>query len=366
MKIRCNRQGIADAFSIVSMALPTRSPLPILSNVKVEAVEGKLHLIAQDGEMGVRYTVASAEVVEPGSVVLPAGKVGAILREGQDETITIELDGHLANIVGADSHFKVVGADSADYPQIPVFEPKQAVDVPCADLHEMVRKTAFAVAHEVTRYALNGILFTLKGNEFRLVASDGKRLALIRRKNDKPPKGEVRVIVPVKALSLLEKVVGKEDEKVGMNLLESEVRFHTSQAMVFSRLVEGTFPDYEAVIPEDCDKKLKLKTADLLSAMKQADLLASEKGKATKLMLKENKLTLVTRGSQFGESRVDRAVAYAGQPFEVVFNPEYFIDSLRVIDEEEIEFELKDKQSAGVIRVGREYLYLVMPLTVEV
>jgi DNA polymerase-3 subunit beta len=366
MKIRCNRQNLAEAFSIASMALPTRSPLPILSNVKVEAVEGKLELLAQDGEMGVRYTVAAAQVLEPGSVVLPAGKVGAILREGPDETISIELDGHLANIVGADSHFKVVGTDPTDYPEMPEFDPKHATEVPCADLHGMVRKTSFAAAHEVTRYALNGILFTLKGTDFRLVASDGKRLAMIRRKNDKAPKGDVRIIVPVKALTLLERVVGKEDERVGMNLLENEIRFRTSQATIFSRLVEGNFPDYEAVIPSDCDKKLTLKTADILSAMKQADLLASEKGKAMRLSLKEGKMTLLTRGSEQGESTIERAVAYSGPAFDVVFNPEFFIDCLRVIEEEEVDLELKDKSSPAVIRVGKDYLYLVMPLTIEV
>ncbi|MBI5368625.1 MAG: DNA polymerase III subunit beta [Planctomycetes bacterium] len=366
MKFRCNRQNLADAFATAALAIPSRTTLPILSNVLVQAQGKELHVIAQDGEMGIRFTVTTAEVLEPGAVVLPAGKVSAILREGQDETLTVETDGNLTNLVGVSSQFKVVGADPADYPGVPEFDSKGAIEVPGADLHRMVKMVAFAVAHEVTRYALNGILFNLKGTDFRLVASDGKRLAQVRRKNAKAPKAEVRVIIPVKALTLLERVIGKEDADVAMNLHENQVRFRTSHALVFSRLVEGAFPDYEAVIPEDCDKKLTLKTADLLSALRQADVLASEKAKATKFTLRDNKLSFLTRSAEHGESRVEMTVEYGGAPFECVFNPEYFIACLQVIEEEQISLELKDKASPGVIRLGREYLSLIMPLTVEV
>lgn len=368
MKFRCNRQALSDAFALVSSVAPQKSTIPILQNVRIEASDRQLEVIGTDLEVGVRVVVAPADVQDGGVMVLPAARVGAILREGTESEVSCAGDGALATFTCGEDVFKVIGANPVDYPEFPAFEKKKAVSVETKHLKDMIRKTIFSTAAELTRYALTGILFVVKEDQIRLVASDGKRLAYARAKlgKDEKVKGEIKVIVPTKGMHLLERLITEDDESVLLAVEENQIKIQTKGGTMFSRLVEGSFPEYEAVIPTDADKKLKLVVEDFAAAVRRATILTSEKARATKFLLKKDKLTLVARTQDVGESKVELPVKYDGEDFEIVFNPEYFTDVLRVVDTEEVQFELKDKKAPGVIRSGKDYVYLVMPLSIEV
>lgn len=343
--------------------------MPILQNIKLFTQQNKVFLLGTDLEVGIQYEIP-AEIKEPGGVLLPAYRFGIILRETVDPKITIETDGNSADIKTRDSHFHIMGADPVDYPDFPQFDTQKAINLEPKGLKEMIRKTIFATASESTRYALTGLLLEIKKKELRLVGSDGKRLAYIKRKAESKISQEIKVIIPRKGMALLEKITEGKDAKQQLQLIveETQVKFGLPpNIFAFSRLIEGSFPDYEKVIPVDCDKKVELKSDEFYSALRRVALVTTDKFRATKLSFKDNKLILFSRTQDVGEARVEMTVKNKQPPFEIVFNPEFFMDALRVTNgTENIVMELKDKTSPAVLRMGRDYVYLVMPLSIDV
>jgi DNA polymerase-3 subunit beta len=342
--------------------------MPILQNIKFLTQQNKLLLLGTDLEVGIQYQM-DTEVKEQGSILLPAHRLGTILRETADPKITIDTDGNAAEIKTKDSHFRIMGADPVDYPDFPRFDTAHATILEVAGLKEMIRKTIFATAMETTRYALTGLLLEIKKKEIRLVGSDGKRLAYIKKKTEQNVNQDIKVIVPAKGMTLLERITeGKEKQTLQLVVEETQVKFIIApNIFAFSRLIEGSFPDYEKVIPADCDKKVELKTADFYSALRRVALVTTEKFRATKLMFKDNKLTLFSRTQDVGEAQIEMTLAAKQPVFEIVFNPDFFMDILRIIGEtENIILELKDKTSPAVVRIGRDYVYLIMPLSIDI
>lgn len=367
MKLSCERNNLLSAVQIAASVCTGRTTIPTLQNMMLRAdVPEKLELTATDMEVGVQYAISGAKVREKGTLVVPTAKLLSILREASEDALQIEADGALACLTLKDGYFKIRGSDPLDFPDFPKFEGKEAVSVGKKDLLDMVPRTTFATASEATRYALTGILLVLRENEVRMVASDGRRLAYIRRKIDGGPERELQAIVPPKGLEILTKVLADEDEVVELRIQDNVLKMKTSRALVFSRLVEGNFPEYEAVIPKDLDKKAKIGVELLHSAVRRAALMTSDKARAVKFRLTNGGLALSSRAQEIGESKIELSAAYEGEPFEIVFNPEFLIDFLRVVAEDQVIMEFKDRTTAGVIRAGKDYLYLVMPLTVEV
>jgi DNA polymerase-3 subunit beta len=365
MKAQFKKAALSEAIQVVSMVIPARSTLPILQSIKLVCENKESFIVGTDMEIGIRYFLADCTVSEEGQMVLPAQRLGNLLRELPDEQVTIESDGLIGNLQAADGYFKLLGSEPADFPDFPAFDEKKHIRVQTKDLREMIRRTVFATAQEVSRYALTGVLFSVTETDLRLVASDGRRMAYTKTKMDRKGETQARVIIPPKALSLLERVIGG-DETLKVNIDESQIKFKTENALIFSRLVEGNYPDYEAAIPEDCDKKVKLQVDAFHAMLRRAAVLTSEKSRAVKMLLNKGKLTLFTRTQDVGEAKIELAVDYRGDNFEMVFNPEFFNDALRIVAEKEVLLEMRDKTSACLLRFGKDYLYLVMPLSVDI
>ena len=368
MKLTVDREALSQAFQVASTVVPTRSTIPVLQNIKLTARQesgaGIVEVVGTDLEVGVRLTVPAVEIAQEGTAVLPAARLGGLLRESPDKTVAIETDGHLAEVRFADSRYKIQGVDPQDFQDLAAFNAKGAVQVDTAELSEMIRKTIFAVSAEITRYALTGLLFEVRDKELRLVASDGKRLAYVKRKAAGGGK-ELKVIVPPKAMTLLEKILTPDDPKVALNVEENQIRFRTSKGMIFSRLIEGNFPDYEAVVPSGGDKKIALPREELASALRRTVLLMTDKSRAVKLTFTKGKVVCYTRTQDVGEAKIEIPLEGPKEECEIIFNPDYLLDVLRVTDGETIELTLKDRNTAGVFRSGKDYLYLVMPLTIS-
>jgi DNA polymerase-3 subunit beta len=370
MKVKCSRGQLSDAFSIASGVVPQRTTIPAITSVKLSASKdkggGTLELACTDLEYGLKYTIAATEVKEEGTLVLPAARMAGILREASEQDVSIESDGNLAHIRLPDASFKVVGIDPADFPTVPTFDDRASVKIATEDLGTMIRKTQFAVSTEVVRYALTGQLFEVKGKEVRMVASDGKRLAYIksRASGKEQSSKDVRVIVPTKTMNLLDKVLSDEDDHVAMNVEETQVKLKTKRALIFSRLIEGHFPDYEAVVPSNLDKKVVVSREALHAAVRKVALMTTDKTRAVKFNVGKGRLVLFTRTQDVGEAKVEVPAEYKGDELEVVFNPDYVADYLKVVADETVELNLKDKTSAGVFRAGKDYVYVLMPLTI--
>ena len=370
MKVKCARGPLHEAFQLALTVVPQRSTIPAVTNVKLAASgsgkTGHLELSCTDLEFGLKFRIPAIEVKEEGTVVLPATRMSGILREAGDADVVLDSDGTLAHVRAGGASFKVVGIDAADFPAVPGFEEKGALQVDTKDLGEMIRRTQFAVSSEVVRYALTGQLFEIHGKELRMVASDGKRLAYIKSRG--AGKGEaknIRVIVPTKTMSLLDRILTDEDETVSILVEETQIRMKTSRAMIFSRLIDGNFPDYEAVIPNDRDKKVTLEREPFHAAVRKASLMTTDKTRAVKFTFAKGKLTLFTRTQDVGEANVELPVEYRGEDIDVTFNPDYVVDYLKVVPDESVELHLKDRASAGVFKSGKDYVYVLMPLTVN-
>jgi len=371
MKVKCARGPIHEAFQLALTVVPQRSTIPAVTNVKLTASgtgkNAQLEVACTDLEFGLKIRVPAVEVKEEGTVVLPAARMAGILREAGDADVSIDSDGTLAHVKASGASFKIVGIDPADFPAVPGFEEKGAVQVDTKDLGEMIRKTQFAVSGEVVRYALTGQLFEIRGKELRMVASDGKRLAYIRSRaggkaGDAKP---LRVIVPTKTMNLLDRVLTDEDDTVWVHIEETQIRLKTARAMIFSRLIDGNFPDYEAVIPNDRDKKVTLDREPLHAAVRKASLMTTDKTRAVRFTFAKDKLTLFTRTQDVGEASVEVPIEYRGDEIDVTFNPDYVADYLKVVPDETVELHLKDRASAGVFKSGKDYVYVLMPLTVN-
>jgi DNA polymerase-3 subunit beta len=404
MKFRCKRADLAHALAIVATAAPTRTSVPILTNIKVSAADGELLLTATDLEMGLQYSVRDVGIQRGGAAVLPAQKLASIVREIRDDEVKFDADGKLCAIELEGGQFKLTGADPQDFPQFPEFVEGRSVKLPVEDFRDMVRKTSFAVATEQGRYALTGVLFVLRESEARMVGTDGKRLAYAKKKIKGGPKEEVRVIVPTRGLALVEKIVGEEDVEIAFEFEETQLKARTSAGQMYCRLVEGSFPNYEDVIPSDCDKKVGVSAAELAYRLRLVTNMTDEKSRAVKFHVGKDRLKLFARriANEAGEALGEVPAKYGGTEFDITFNPEFFLDFLKVVDgsaaaaeveaapapekaekgkkgrkeakappplpEEStatITLELRDKSTAGVIRSGRDYVYLVMPLNIE-
>lgn len=372
MKVKCSRGPLYEAFSLAASVVPQRTTIPAIMNVRIEArkdpKEPFLEIACTDLEYGMKYRVPAAEVNEEGTVVLPAARLLGILREAGDAAVSIDADGPLAHVRTSDASFKVVGVDPADFPAIPAFEDQAALQIDTTDLSEMIRKTQFAVSSEVVRYALTGQLLEVKGREVRMVASDGKRLAFIKSRSSGKQDGQkdIRVIVPTKTMSLLDRVLTEDDERVGLNVEETQIRLKTRNAVLFSRLIDGNFPDYEAVVPPDRDRKVVIDREPLFAAIRKVSLMTTDKTRVVRFDFAKNKLVLFTRTQDVGEAQAELPIDYRGEDFSVVFNPDYVGDYLKVVTDDKIELQLKDRTSAGVFKAGRDYVYVLMPLTVNV
>ena len=364
MKLKCERAALYEAVQLAGALASTRMAKPILQNVKIVADQKRLDVLATDLEVSIRFRLQNVEVSRPGEAAVSASRLLGILRESPDEQMDVEVTEQKCKVKGADSTFDMLGDDPADFPEIAEMAATTQVEVKRADFVEMVDKTVFAAASESTRYALNGVCFVFSANHIEMVATDGRRLAYIKRKAKGVNADMGTIIVPPKALQHVSRVLTEEDESVGMTLDENRAVFQTSRAVVSSVLVEGHFPPYKEVIPKDGDKKATLKREAFLGAIRRAALLTTEEARSVRLDFKKNLLTLTSEAPEAGKAEVKLGVSYAGGDLSIAFNPTFVTDVLRVLDADEIVMEMSDASRPAVVRDGSSYIYVVMPINI--
>ncbi|MBN2019079.1 MAG: DNA polymerase III subunit beta [Sedimentisphaerales bacterium] len=368
MKVQFNREALSQALALLTTIVPERTPKPILRCVKIDAGKDSVRIYGTDLEVGVNCLIAAADVKQEGQVVVPAGRLAAVVRESADETLLIEASEGKCEVKGADSHFSIYGQEASQYPTVPTFEDGADIELLLNTLRTGILQCLFATAKESTRYAINGILWEMKGKKLTLVATDGRRLARCRvnlTANPSEKASATKIIVPAKTMSLLEKLTGSEKDKVMVRLVDNQIMFACGDVVISSNLVDGNFPKYEDIIPSDYQKKLTLPTAVALSAVKRAALLTSEESRGIKLAISKNKLVFSGRAPETGDAEVDVVVEYAGEPIEIGFNPQFLTDAIRVIQEPQFELELGQPDTPGVIKAGANFLYVVMPINLS-
>jgi DNA polymerase-3 subunit beta len=364
MKFTISKESFQDAIQQVQHVVSARTTLAILSNVLLKARDGVLELTTTDLDVGVTCSVA-AEVEEPGATTLPARRLATIIRELPSDEIEISVDEkNVASIRSGPSFFKVLGLTSEEFPALPRFDDAREFKIEQGILRDCLRKTSYAISTDETRYVLNGILFSFKNNKLTMVATDGRRLAMVEQDLEFPQSQEIDIIVPTKAVNELARLCGDVGE-VTIRVTGSQVGFDLGDSLLISKLIDGNYPNYRQVIPGESKERIALEREVLLKAISRVSLLASEKSNSVKFLFTPGQVEIVASSPDIGEARETLAINYKGVPITIAFNPEFTMAPLRNLAADEVHLHLIDEISPGVLRSGTNFLYVLMPMRVN-
>jgi len=364
MKFSATKEKLLEGLQQVQNVVSTRTTLPILSNVLLQAKEGAVHLTTTDLDVGVRGSF-EANVDKVGATTLPARRLFTIIRELPSSEIAIEVDGkNAASIRSGQSFFKILGLPEEEFPPLPKFENAKVVTMRQKDLHDGLRKTAYAISTDETRYVLNGVLFSFKENKLTLVATDGRRLAMLDIELEFPRSHEADIIVPTKAVTELQRLL-KDDGEVEISVGSGQMAFDLNNTLLVSKLIEGNYPNYKQVIPSEAKERVTLERETFLNSLRRVSLLASDKSNSIKLNFSKNNIEISANTPEVGEARESVPVAYKGRDFAIAFNPEFLMAPLRNLTEDEVFFDLIDEMSPGVLKIQTPFLYVLMPMRVS-
>lgn len=366
MEILIKKDTLYRALQIVQGVVESRSSaMPILQNVLlITEGDNQVRLLATNLDIGLQGSF-EAQVKSGGSVTVNARKLFDVVRELPDADITLkEEDGQWIRMECDRSNFRFPGLPPADFPSIPTPEKEKPQKVSSQVFAEMIRKTMFAISQDETRYTYNGVFMESEDANLRLVATDGHRLAMVERK-DMGASFEGGVIIHKKALGELVKLLSESDVDVEIFLQKNHVIFRIGSLELSARLIDGDFPKYKQVIPQDNQFRILTDRDKLLRALRRVSLLSNET-RMIKFIFREGQLTLMTNGSDVGEAQEVMESNYSGEELIIGFNSRYCLDVLNIIDEKDICFELKDSLSPGVISPSdsEDYIYVIMPMRV--
>ena len=371
MKLTIERAALLKSLGHVQSVVERRNTIPILSNLKLDASDGKLALNATDMDLDIIESV-DAEIASPGATTAPAHTLYDIVRklpEGSQVELDADDESQLVLSSGR-SRFTLTCLPTDDFPVLSSGDMDHEFSLPVEEIKALIDKTRFAISTEETRYYLNGIYLHAGERDgtavLRAVATDGHRLARVDFPLPKGAKGLPGVIVPRKTVGELRKLVDETTDDVAIGLSESKIRFSFNGAQLTSKLIDGTFPDYQRVIPEGNDKKLEVDAKVLADAVDRVSAISSEKSRAVKLSLKSGSLVLSASSPDDGNATEELEVSYEGEAMEIGFNAGYLLDITRQIEGSSAQLLLADAASPTILSEAGDSsgLYVLMPMRV--
>ncbi|HVZ51448.1 MAG TPA: DNA polymerase III subunit beta [Pseudolabrys sp.] len=372
MKVTVERTELLKSLGHVHRVVERRNTIPILANVLVKADKGNLSLKATDLDLEVVDTVG-AEVGPGGATTVPAHMFFDIVRklpEGAQVIIEGSGDRAVLSIRAGRSRFTLQTLPESDFPDLAAGELSHSFSLPAADVKRLIDRTQFAISTEETRYYLNGIYLHVAGGAkaetLRGVATDGHRLAQIDLPLPKGASGMPGVIVPRKTVGEVQRLIEDNEAEVAIELSAGKIRFTIGNVVLTSKLIDGTFPDYGRVIPQNNDKELIVDKADFAAAVDRVSTISSERGRAVKLALSAGKLVLSVTNPDSGSATEELEVEYASDPLDIGFNSRYLLDIAAQIEGEVAVLKLADPGSPTLIqdKDAKGALYVLMPMRV--
>lgn len=364
MKFSVTKEKLLECLQQVQNVVSTRTTLPILSNVLLQTNGSEVRLTTTDLDVGVRGSF-EAEVEKEGATTLPARRLFTIIRELPSSEIQFDVDGkNAASIRSGQSFFKILGLPEEEFPPLPKFDDSKVVTIRQKDLRDGLRKTSYAISTDETRYVLNGVLFSFKDNKLTLVATDGRRLAMLDIDLEFPRSHEADIIVPTKAVTELQRLLTDEGD-VRVSVSTGQIAFDLNNTLLVSKLIEGNYPNYRQVIPGEMKERVTLERETFLNSLRRVSLLASDKSNSIKLNFSKNNIEITANTPEVGEAKEALPVAYKGREFSIAFNPEFLMAPLRNLSEDEIFLDLIDEMSPGVIKIQSPFLYVLMPMRIS-
>ena len=371
MKLVIERAVLLKALSPIQSVVERRGTIPILANVRLDADKGGLSLTATDMDIAIVEKVA-ADVQEKGATTVPAHMFYEIIRklpDGSGIQITQGDKGKMT-IAAGQSKFSLASLPVDDFPVMAEGDLGHKFNITPAECKALLEKTRFAISTEETRYYLNGVYLHAANNQgaavLRAVATDGHRLARMEVGLPEGAEGIPGVIIPRKTINELYKLVEEGGEKVEISLNESKIRFAVGNAVLVSKLIDGTFPDYERVIPTGNDKVMEVDGKLFSSAVDRVSVITSEKSRGIKVSLAGSKITLSASSAEQGTATEELSISYGADPVEIGFNSRYLLDMMAQIEGETAQFVFADANSPTIVRDPADVgaLYVIMPMRV--
>ena len=367
MKFTITREQFQEGLQAVSASIPTKTTLPVLSNVLLEATGDGLRLSGTDLDIAVSTTVP-ASVDQEGAITLPAKKLADIVRELPSAAIRLTSSGEQrAAIECGRAKFRLLGLPREEFPAFPAVKFDAAWRSKAGDVQKLVSHVAFAASTEESRPILNGVLWELRPERMRMVATNGHRLARM----DVPVtagigKGQADLIIPPKALDQIRRLFGDQDE-LEIARSENHLGFRSATTQVYTRLIEGPYPNYEQVIPRENDKVMTADKATLASALRRMSIVASDQTHRIRMGLANGSCKLSVQTPDLGEAQEEMSVGYEGETLEIGFNAAYLLEIMKYMPTDEVRLTFKGPERAATCEpVGwndpASYLTLVMPL----
>jgi len=366
MNLTISKEQIINGLQAVQNVVSNRTTLPILSNVLLRAEGDKLELTATDLDVTIACSV-EAKVKKPGASTVPVKKLFGIVRELGNSEIDLEVDDkNVCSIRSGASFYKINGLSADEFPPMPKFKEDKKVELPQEKVRGMMKKTSFAISTDESRYVLNGIYISLKDHKMTMVATDGRRLALVDEEVDISEKSQGEFIAPAKAVGELNRLL-QDKGNVEIRYTDNQASFtlkdeKNGSVLIVTKLIEGNYPNYRQVIPNEVKERVSLGREEFLHALKRAEIMTSDKSNSVKLTFGKNNLAITANSPEVGEARESIAINYKGKEIAIAFNPKYMIDPLNALVNDEVFIELIDELSPGVLKINGPFLYVVMPM----
>lgn len=370
MKIACDREKLASAFQLAGSVALTRSPKEVLQNVKIEADEDRVILMATDMETGIRIDVEGVEVQTPGKALLHVGRVGMILRESNDDQLTFESDGSATIVKGQHSEFNLPSMNPDEFPTVVGFEEEKYHELAARLFKEMVKRTAFATDPDSSRFALGGVLLELNGEEVLAVGTDGRRLARVQGTGKSIGGHQTSgnaTIIPTRSLTLMERSIGDKEEFVQIASRGNDVLLRTGRCTIYSRLVEGRYPNWRQVIPQRDDAvDISMMVGPFYNVIRQAAIVADLETRGLDFEFGDGTLVLTAKTADLGQSRVELPIDYDGEPIKLKLDYRFVSDFLKVLDSNtSFIMNIASSTQPALMTTADGYAYVVMPMAMD-
>lgn len=366
VKITVDQKDLLKSLQGIAAVVPTKTSLPILSTFLLETKgDGKVTFTANDLDVSLTQTLA-CETSGPGSIAVPGKKFFEIARSLPDDKVSIEIEGDRISIKCRRSRFKMTGKSADEFPKLPSQKAAVTFPIGAAMLDQMINKTSYAVSTDLTRPSLCGVLWEIKKGTLGMIATDGHRLAKVELPGAVSTGEEKDVIVSPKALNIYRSLLTDLDA-VHISLAENHITFDLGDSVIYSRLLEGPFPDYNQVMPKKNTRKLTVSREELTDACRRVAILSSAITHQVKLVVEDDRLTLSVKTPDVGEAVEEVTCAYNSPKMEIGYNARYLLDILRTVESADVSFLLDRNDNAGVVTPeadGVEFKHecLLMPL----
>lgn len=367
MKLKIQKDEIQTVLQNIQGIADRKTTMPILSHFLLKVGKSGASLMATDLDIALRGPLKT-EIIETGSLCIPARKLFEIAREVDGDILLESQENNWIRVTSGKSTFKLMGLPESDFPALPEMKKTDELTISADKLGSMIEKTVYATGESDTRYTLNGLLmhFTPKKKnvEFRIVGTDGHRLSMIVLTVEGKLSEEKKIILPKKAALELKKLIEGSTEDVTIYLDKNHVFFDMNGTVLTSRLIEGTYPNYEQVIPKNNERKVTLDKTEFLKALRRTLIMSRERTHAVRFDLESNKITLISMNPDIGEAREEVQAQYKGDQMTVGYNARYLMDILQVMAGEAVTLELQEPLSPTLVleENNKDYLCVVMPM----